>query len=245
MMITTFVFLVAAAAIAHEKGFEVEIPQAKVPPLIDGVADDAIWQFAPEVLVDNINTGGKVKDDQISTAKAAYDAENVYVLFINFVTDTKKIQTVSPGHDQNVWMDEENEIFIDVEHDAAHPYYHIMINAKNVTQDDHNGAAEGAWEPKLESKTKVNDADKNWVLEVKIPFSDLGVKKTPLGETWGWNFNRHIVPPDIWTGWATTGASFHTPTRFGDLIFGAESFAVNPKDKAATIWAALKTDRAQ
>ncbi len=124
----------------------------------------------------------------------------------------------------------------------------IMINAENVTQDAHNGALENAWEPKLESASKINDADKNWVLEVQIPFKDMDIKKMPVGETWGWNFNRHIVPKaggDTWTGWATTGASFHTPDRFGDLVFGADTFAVSPRDKAATTWGALKTLRLQ
>ncbi len=123
-----------------------------------------------------------------------------------------------------------------------------MINAANVTQDDHSGGAEGAWEPKLASAAKIHDADKNWVLEVKIPLKDLDVKKTPTGETWGWNFNRHIVSKDgtdIWTGWATTGPSFHTPNRFGNLTFGDKAFAINPKDKASTTWGALKTLRIQ
>lgn len=246
--IAIFVFSMAASVVAHEKGYEVTIPQALVPPKIDGVADDIIWQFAPEVIIDNINTGGKVKKDQISTAKAVYDKDNLYVLCINFVADTKKIQTVSPGHDQDVWADEENELFIDIEHDGASPYYHIMINAANVTQDDHNGGAEGAWEPKLASAAKIHDADKNWVLEVKIPLKDLDVKKSLVGQTWGWNFNRHIVSKDgtdIWSGWATTGASFHTPDRFGNLTFGDKAFAVNPQDKAPTTWGALKTLRIQ
>ena len=155
---------------------------------------------------------------------------------------------VAQKHDQDIWKDEENELFIDTEHDAAKPYYHIMINAKNVTQDAHNGGVENGWEAKLESATKINQADKNWVLEIKIPFKDLEVKKMPVGKTWGWNFNRHIVPKggkDTWTGWATTGASFHTPNRFGDLNFGTDMFVVNARDKISTTWGALKALKLQ
>lgn len=247
-IITIFVLSIPMMVWAHEKGYEVTIPRALLAPKIDGDAGDIIWRFAPEVVVDNINTGGKVKKDEISTAKAVYDNDNIYVLFINKSLDTKKMQRVAPGHDGNVWKDEENELFIDVEHDAAKPYYHIMINADNVTQDAHNGANENGWEPKLESATKINDAKKHWVLEVKIPFKDLDVKKAPTGDTWGLNFNRHIVPKggkDTWTGWATTGPSFHTPNRFGNLTFGNDTFAVSPKDKATTTWGKLKTVKLQ
>lgn len=245
-IIVIFVFSISTISTtvsAHEKGFEITIPQALVAPKIDGVADDAIWRLAPEVIIDNINTGGKVKKDEISTAKAAYDNDNIYVLLINFVLDAKKIITASPGHDKDVWKDEENELFIDPKHSGGKPYYHIMINAKNVTQDDQNGGLEGGWEPKLESATKISDANKNWVLELKIPLKDLDVKKLPVGETWSWNFNRHIVPPDTWTGWATTGPSFHTPARFGDMTFGKEALAVNPTEKLGTTWGTIKLMR--
>ena len=248
ILITISVLLTVTVVFPHEKGFSVTIPQATMPPEIDGIGKDVIWQFAPEVTIDNINTGGKVKKGEVSTAKAVYDKDNIYVLFINNSLDTRKMQMVAQKHDQDIWKDEENELFIDTEHDAAKPYYHIMINAKNVTQDAHNGGAENGWEAKLESATKINQADKNWVLEIKIPFKDLEVKKMPVGKTWGWNFNRHIVPKggkDTWTGWATTGASFHTPNRFGDLNFGTDMFVVNARDKISTTWGALKALKLQ
>ena len=60
----------------------------------------------------------------------------------------------------------------------------------------------------------------------------------------GWNFNRHIVSGvDLWTAWSTTGAGFHTPDRFGALIFGEAITAVDAKGKLSTLWGRLKAQR--
>jgi hypothetical protein len=80
-----------------------------------------------------------------------------------------------------------------------------------------------------------------WAIEVAIPFADMGQAASPDGQTWGWNFNRHIVSDvDLWVGWATTGPSFHTPDRFGTLTFGTLAAAVEPSTKMSTSWGSIK-----
>lgn len=240
IMIIISVFV--SVGFAHEPGYVIVIPQALVPPNIDGRLNDAVWQVAEPVEWGNINSGGEVDEDQFSISWAAYDSEFIYVAFKNMEPNTGKLTLASPGHDMDVWMDDENEIFIEPNNLGASPYFHIMINAENTTQDDENGGAEAAWEPDMESEAQVyND---HWVLEVKIPFKDLGFDEAPVGETWGWNFNRHIMAGvDIWTGWSTTGDSFHTPNRYGDLTFGLEKLAVEPSDKLVATWGSIRSVR--
>lgn len=229
------------AGFTHEPGYEMIIPQAIVPPRIDGNLDDVVWQAAEPVEWRNIDTGGEVNKDQLTRSWAAYDDKFIYVAFENMEPNTGKLTTVSPGHDADVWKDDENELFIEPNHAGARPYFHIMINADNVTQDDENGGAEGGWEPDLESATQVYKD--NWVLEVKIPFEDLGFDKAPVGATWGWNFTRHIMAGvDIWTCWSTTGVDFHTPGRFGDLTFGMEKLAAQPSGRLTTSWGSIRQD---
>jgi len=232
--------LLMPAGFAHEPDYEMVIAQASSAPTIDGKLNDSVWQIAEPVEWGNINTGGEVGDDQFTTSWAVYDSEFIYVAFRNMEPNTNDLLTASPGHDQDVWMDDENELFIEPNHTGTTPYFHIMINADNVTQDAESGGADVGWEPDLESETQINND--NWVLEVKIPFADLGYDEAPIGETWGWNFNRHIMAGvDIWTSWATTGASFHTPERFGDLTFGLEQIAVQPSGKLTATWGRIKS----
>lgn len=226
---------------AHEAGFDYTAPQITTAPTIDGNLDDGVWQTLQAVVWGNINEGGTVPATQNTESWAAYDANNLYVAFRNFTPNPADIIAVSPGHDVDVWADEENEIFIEPSHSGAGPYFHIMVNPKNVTQDEETPGAGAAWEPALQSATTTG-AD-HWILELAIPFADLNLDAAPVGATWGWNFNRHIYTnaEDIWVGWATTGASFHTPARFGHLVFSSNVTAVAPTGKAATTWAGLKS----
>jgi hypothetical protein len=233
--------MLCAASMASEPGYEITIPKTTAAPNIDGKLDDAIWQIAPTALVEHLNTdaGDPVGAEYVATAMVAYDDSNLYVAFRNGEPNPGAITTVSPGHDDNVWADDEIELFIEPALAGAQPYYHIMINAANVTQDDESGGAGGDWEPALESAVEIG-AD-YWAIEVAIPFADLGQTSSPDGQTWGWNFNRHIVSGvDYWVAWATTGAGFHTPERFGTLTFGALAAAVDPTTKLTTSWGCLK-----
>lgn len=242
MVIVIVIVLIYSTVLAHEKGYEYTAMRTRVAPKIDADLSDIVWQKAPSATLELINSGGKVKNEYVSTAWACYDSEFIYVAFLNGEPNPKKITTAVKAHDGGTWNDDENELFIEPNHVGAKPYFHIMINAANVTEDAENGGKENAWEPKsLKSATKIRDKD--WILELKISFDDLNIKGgAPVGKSWGWNFNRHIVSGvDIWTGWSETGPSFHTPNRFGDLIFSDEELAVSPTGKMTMTWGSIKS----
>ena len=54
ILITISVLLTVTVVFPHEKGFSVTIPQATMPPKIDGVGKDVIWQFTPELTVNDL-----------------------------------------------------------------------------------------------------------------------------------------------------------------------------------------------
>jgi len=54
ILITISLFLTATAVFPYEKGFLVTIPQATMPPKVDGVGKDVIWQFTPELTVNDL-----------------------------------------------------------------------------------------------------------------------------------------------------------------------------------------------
>ena len=239
ILLTAIGLLLASTGIAHEPGYEIIIPQITVPPRIDGNLDDAIWRAFEPVEWGNINTGGEVDKDQFSRSWAAYDDKFIYVAFENLEPDTASLTTDQKIRDIDVWMDDAAELFIEPNNVGNEPYFQIVINADNLTYDDENGGLKRAWNPRLESATRIyND---RWVLELKIPFEDFGFDRTPTGETWGWNFNRHIMTnASTCTGWATTGPSFHTPQRFGDLTFGMILTSAKPSDRLAGTWGSIK-----
>ena len=117
-MFKTIVFIVAvlitvnvsaSIALAHGPSDELVIPQATSAPKIDGKLNDSLWNAFEPVEWGLINEGGEVDADQFSRSWAAYDDKFLYVAFENLEPNTGAITTISPGHDVDVWRDDENE----------------------------------------------------------------------------------------------------------------------------------------
>ena len=92
--------------LAHEPGYEITIPQITVPPIIDGILNDAVWRAVAPVEWGNINTGGEVDKDQFSRSWAAYDDKFIYVAFENLEPDTASLTTDQKIRDIDVWKDD-------------------------------------------------------------------------------------------------------------------------------------------
>jgi hypothetical protein len=242
LIISFALCLLASADSVDMNGDEAiyEAPQVIVPPKIDGVLDDIIWEHAPSVTFGLLNDGGIVDEEYFSTAWAVYDSKKIYVAFKNFDPNPNKITCVSKGRDSNTWSDDECELFIEPANAGSEPYFQFCINAEGEIYDQEKGGQGLAWDAdSFQCAAKVYDD--HWVLEECFAFEDLDIKEPPIGETWGWNFNRHIVSGvDFWIGWSETGASFHTPSNFGDLVFSSEKLAVNSINKIPDIWGRIK-----
>jgi len=235
------------AGASDPAGSKMDIVQTSVPPKIDGNLDDIIWKLATPVRLTRTNEGGKVPPEVQSEAWCVYDEKNLYIAYRCLEPDPKKLKTVVKARDGNpIWEDDEIEYFVDPGHTHAKPgYFQFIINAANVQFDNKPGAGDVGWNADWKSAVKVGDS-KDWFVELEISFKALEVKSPPKpGEVWGMNFTRHVmtIPGTPWTTWSDTGPSFHTPTRFGDVTFKAETLAVDPKGKMAVRWGVLKTRR--
>jgi hypothetical protein len=219
-----------------------EIPQVIVPPKIDGVLDDAIWQVAPSVTIGILDTGGVIDGEYFSTVWLVYDSEKIYVAYKNFDPDPGAITCQNVGRDSAIWQDDECELFLEPANVGAEPYFQFCINAEAEIFDTESGGEGLPWNAEsLQCATKVYGD--HWVLEESFAFEDLDIKEAPVGETWGCNFNRHIMSGvDFWTGWSETGTSFHSPDKFGDIVFTEEKMAVSVMEGISTTWGRIKRD---
>lgn len=67
-----------------------------------------------------------------------------------------------------------------------------------------------------------SDSDVQWVVEVRVPFSDLAVSTPAPGEVWRggfYRFNRGEGYQVEDLAWSPTLLDFHQPNRFGYLVF--------------------------
>jgi hypothetical protein len=76
-----------------------------------------------------------------------------------------------------------------------------------------------------------SDRDRYWLTEVKIPlknFAQVAARVPPHpGDRWHVNFNRHGGKTNAqysqWSAGDTPQPSFHTPHRFGEVVFSGQS----------------------
>ena len=77
-----------------------------------------------------------------------------------------------------------------------------------------------AWTAKGESAVSVNDKEKVWTLEARIPFSAISAEAPKPGKLWRLNLYRFDRASKAGLAFSPTlTTSFHTPERFGWLRF--------------------------
>lgn len=129
-----------------------------------------------------------------------------------------------PKGTDNVWPRGENiEIFLDPGRTCSN-YQQIAVGANNDRWDKR-------WLKKTKTswtaKTKITS--NGWETEIRLPYSDEGMVKPQLGDTWGFNLCRNVINPQnngrYFSTWAHVGAVFNRPDKFGKLIFGDPDLA--------------------
>ncbi|MDD5597842.1 MAG: carbohydrate binding family 9 domain-containing protein [Victivallaceae bacterium] len=181
-------------------------------PVLDGRLDDPCWRNADKITGFRLIFGkGPAREQTVGTI--VYDAENIYLGISCKESNVKKLLATQTVHDSPVWKDDCLEIFFDTNCDRA-TYYHFVVNSLG-TKFEEKGQ-DKSWNAEWNVKTAIGDGQ--WSAEVAIPFSAIGARPGP-DTVWGFNLGRaqRILPE--FSGWANTGASFHTPKKFGLLVF--------------------------
>jgi hypothetical protein len=116
-----------------------------------------------------------------------------------------------------LWTDDGVELFLNVR-GAGRRYFHVMANAAGFAYAIERNVPPGEAGRKLRVGARAGRWAGGWTLELAIPLADLGAKAA-RGERWGFNAVRNRHPqPGLYT-LSFTGASNHTPERFGWLEF--------------------------
>lgn len=219
--------------------------------VVDGRLDEDSWRDVPRT-GDFVDIQGDVKPRPrfCTRAKMLWDSDYFY---IGAELEEPHVWATLSQHDSVIYHDNDFEIFIDPDGDN-HEYYEIEINALATEWDlllirpyKDGGPAVNSWEiPGLKTAVHVEgtlndpaDIDKNWTVEVAIPWKVLAEcahRNTPPsdGDQWRINFSRvewevEIVdgkyrkmsgkPEDNWV-WSPQGViDMHRPEKWGYVQF--------------------------
>ena len=198
-------------------------------PAIDGVLDDPCWQEAAAAaeFVELGSSGYGLAPKQ-TTVKVAYDQNALYIGANCYEPDMDSILANVKTRDGAVFDDDCLEISLDTDSDRA-TFVHYGFNALGVYTDGVSDCTarlkfDRDWNSDLE--VAATRRDDRWILEVAIPFKELGLPPPEAGSIWGFNAAREHrnggqVLYSTWS--ALPGGSFHNPGHFGHLRFADAS----------------------
>jgi hypothetical protein len=193
------------------------------PIVVDGVLDQA-WSHAEAASLRRYDDSGQ--PSMATIARLCYDDNYLYVAFQ--CQDTE-LQASMLNRDDPIYNEEVVEVFLDPDSDEL-TYYEFEVSPLNVIFDatvlNPTGVSpeiDTSWDcPGLLTAVKVDD-QKNWVVEIAIPFSSIDAIPPKPGDEWRVNLYRiERVPRVDFNCWSPTIAeppNFHIPSKFGILRF--------------------------
>lgn len=174
------------------------VPRVDGPPAIDGVLDDEAWQRATRI--DFVGLTGEPAEPG-TDGLLAWDDEHLYLAFSCGEPDTATMRYLATERDGRtqpyIWDDDSIEVFINPYPVQDRMYYQFIVNARGTVWDQFAGSEEFGrdgylWNSRFEATARVGEAE--WVVEMSIPFDDLGVECRE-GTTLSVNFYRNRVTP--------------------------------------------------
>ncbi len=213
--------------------------RAAEPPKIDGILDEPAWFVAPSISQFQFPWFQQGKREQ-SAVKLLWDDQNLYVAHI---CQDEFITARHSERDGPISQDDCFEIMLAPRADQPNFYFNIEWNAIRGYLDNHRpGGATGprvAWNSTgvriactlVGTANNHADRDTGWIGEVAIPFTNFVRSEEShfprAGNIWHANFNRHGGEQNVqysqWSAGDTPQPSFHTPHRFGRIVFSQDT----------------------
>jgi hypothetical protein len=127
----------------------------------------------------------------------AYDSNYLYLAFQCFEKEMDLLENDRVEHDSKVYGDDYVEMFFDTNHDHQ-TAYQILVNPNGTSADlkcdlESFGGEDYSFEAEPEIKTSIEKD--YWIVEMKVAFEKLGVKK-PFQGIWGINLGRGRQPKE-------------------------------------------------
>ena len=201
---------------------ELHARRAAVPPILDGVLDDAVWSGDPvpmETWVSYNPLRGEPALERTSVW-IGYDEEAIYFAFKCFDSEPEGIRTTISRRD-NAWNDDWIALSLDSSR-AGQLAYHMFVNPSGVQMDALNSGSNGEdTAPDWVWQSAGRVVDEGYVVEIRLPLESIrfrggsdvtmGVmffrRMSRRGVSWSWP----EMPPGTWVFEA------HVPVVFDEL----------------------------
>ncbi len=157
-----------------------------------------------------------------------------HFLYLAFESPYTKLSTFSPVQKEErigLWENDVVEAFLSPHSGPLNRYseYEWAPTGEQLDLDiDLPTKKDFGWSSGMESAVVIDESAKVWRVEVRIPWSAFGGDRPLRGDRWRANFFRHDREHHAGLAFSPTlRGSFHTPERFGWLVF-VESTGTDP-----------------
>lgn len=184
----------------------------------DGQLDGAEWQKAVPVRVESMTTDGTVRTNLSTSVRVLWSDR---FLYLGYECPFTELSVYSPTQEKErigLWENDVVEAFIGTDSSKAAHYteYEWAPNGEGLDLIIDAPNKDSPWSSAMEWKTAVDEANRVWRAEVRIPMKSLSVTAPGTGTHWRINFYRHDKSNSAHLAWSPTYTqTFHTPGRFG------------------------------
>jgi photosystem II stability/assembly factor-like uncharacterized protein/tetratricopeptide (TPR) repeat protein len=190
----------------------IDCRQAARRPRLDGKLDDAVWQDAPSVtLQDDPNSGSMGK----ARVQFAYDDEFLFVAArCQYAESGDYTRGDGPRtRDADLRDRDRLELLLDIDRNHA-TYYRLVVDHRGWTAEDCWG--DSTWDPQW--FVASDDDGEAWTVELAIPWTEL--TPTPPSSRTAWAVGIQRTAPRVgFQSWTRPATQEPLPEGFGLLLF--------------------------
>ncbi len=194
-------------AVIQAGGKRMSATPTDAPPILDGLVDDDVWEFA-EVVSDflqrePIEAG---QPSQRTEVRILYDDKNLYLGFIMFDDEPDRIMASDLRRDSRLETDDTIAVLFDTFHDHRNGFLFRVnpLGTKYDTTLKDESDLNSSWDERWEAAAQITDD--GWQVEMMIPFKAL---RFPSGShVWGIDFKREIRRNNEEVNWSNFRQDF-------------------------------------
>lgn len=178
------------------------------PPVLDGILNDSVWKNAKPIGLEHRIDGLAVREK--TNFMLACDHDNLYLAVECFDSRIGDVVANVKKHKGPVWEDDAVEIFLKPS-PQGNTYYQFVVNTIG-TKYEGRTYADSVW--LAEWDTAVKKYADRWILEARIPFSNITM---PADNILGFNIGRDNPKCREHSSWSKLN-SFLSFSQFGALV---------------------------
>lgn len=190
----------------------------------DGILDEPAWAAAVPVRLEYGSSNSSAHPQLSTPVRALWSANSLMLSYECPFTTLSVFEPTQTEERRGLWEKDVVEAFIASDPTHLNRYRELQWapNGETLDLSLDSGTRDFGWSAEATSGVTVDPAAGVWRVETRIPWSAFDEPVPTEGERWRLNLFRHDAASRTGLAFSPTlTSSFHTPQRFGWLLFEA------------------------